>query len=229
MGEIALVRLLKDESLVSQWQKFFEDHLKSDIETVSVEYPDKKSLFVDYWKIDELDSKLAETLLNQPYKSIFNAEEALKNIDATAENKLELHFRVINLSDTNKILIRKIRSNHLGKLIELVERAKKVAGRVYILKEIAPLQSGFGEGVGGVNWTTELVASHVPKIIEQLENTEGAARVTNVGLIDVNSESLVPGTSYGKRQYVDTHDGIHPSVEGHILTANVIARTIDLP
>ena len=125
MGETALVKLLKDESLVSQWQKFFEDHLKSDIETVSVEYPDKKSLFVDYWKIDELDSKLAETLLNQPYKSIFNAEEALKNIDVTAENKIQLHFRVINLPDTNKIFIRKIRSNHLGKLMAVDGLVKK--------------------------------------------------------------------------------------------------------
>jgi len=119
------VKLLKDESLVSQWQKFFEDHCKSDIETIALEYPEKRSLYVDYWKIDEVDSKLAELLLEQPYKTIYNAKQALRNIDVAAENKLQLHFRVTNLPDTNRVLIRKIRSNHLGKLMAVDGLVKK--------------------------------------------------------------------------------------------------------
>ena len=119
------MKLLKDESLVSQWQKFFEDHCKSDIETVALEYPEKRSLYVDYWKIDEADPKLAELLLDQPYKAIYNAEQALRKIDVAAENTLQLHFRVINLPDTNRILIRKIRSNHLGKLMAVDGLVKK--------------------------------------------------------------------------------------------------------
>ena len=120
-----MVRLLKDESLVAQWQKFFEEYCKSDIETVALEYPEKRSLYVDYWKIDEADSKLAELLLNQPYKAIFNAEEALKNIDVASENSLKLHFRVVNLPDTSRILIRRIRANHLGKLMAVDGLVKK--------------------------------------------------------------------------------------------------------
>ena len=119
------MKLLKDESLVSQWQKFFEDHCKSDIETVALEYPEKRSLYVDYWKIDEADPKLAELLLDQPYKAIYNAEQALRKIDVAAENTLQLHFRVINIPDTNRILIRKIRSNHLGKLMAVDGLVKK--------------------------------------------------------------------------------------------------------
>jgi len=120
-----LVRLLKDESLVAQWQKFFEENCKSDIETVSIEYPEKRSLYVDYWTIDKADSKLADLFLNQPYKAIFNAEAALKNIDVTSENKLNLHFRVINIPDTNKIIVRHIRSNHLGKYMAVDGLVKK--------------------------------------------------------------------------------------------------------
>jgi len=120
-----LVRLLKDESIVSQWQKFLEEHCKSDIETVALSYPDKRSLFVDYWKIDKLDPDLAEMVLTQPYKAFFNAEEALKNIDVAVENKLDLNFRVINLPDTNKIIIRKIRANHLGKFMAVDGLVKK--------------------------------------------------------------------------------------------------------
>ena len=120
-----MVKLLKDESLVSQWQSFFEEHCKSKIETVAIGYPEKRSLFVDYSAIDKADQKLAELVLEQPYKAIYNAELALKNIDTAAGDKLNLHFRVINIPDTNKIIIRKIRANHLGKFMAVDGLVKK--------------------------------------------------------------------------------------------------------
>ncbi len=120
-----MVRLLKDENLVAQWQKFFEEKCKPDIETVALEYPEKRSLYIDYWVIDKAEPKLAELLVNQPYKAFFNAEEALKNIDVVSEGKLTLHFRVANLPDTSKVFIRKIRANHLGKLAAVEGLVKK--------------------------------------------------------------------------------------------------------
>lgn len=126
---------MKDESLVASWQSFFEENCKSEIETIALEYPENRSLIVDYWDIDKADPKLTETLINQPYKALFNAEEALKNIDAAAEHKLQLHLRVDNLPDTQKILIRKIRANHLGKYtaIEgLVKKATEVRPKLQI-------------------------------------------------------------------------------------------------
>jgi replicative DNA helicase Mcm len=120
-----MVRLLKDESLVASWQRFFEENYKPGIETVAIEYPEKRSLYVDYWNIDRADPKLTEMLINQPYKAIFNAEEALKNVDVAAENKLKLHFRVVNIPDTNKIVIRKIRANHLGTFVAVEGLVKK--------------------------------------------------------------------------------------------------------
>ena len=122
---MSTVKLLKDQNLVAQWQKFFEENCKSDIETVALDYPEKRSLYVDYWDIDKADSELAETLLDQPYKSIFNAEEALKNIDVALENKLILNFRITNLPDSNKIIIRKIRASHLGKFMSIEGLVKK--------------------------------------------------------------------------------------------------------
>ena len=119
------MRLLQDESLVDSWQRFLEENYNSDIQTVATEYPDKRSIYVDYWDIDRVDQKLAEILLNQPYKALYNAEAALMNIDVAAEKKLKIHFRVINLPDTNKIIIRKIRANHLGKLTAIEGLVKK--------------------------------------------------------------------------------------------------------
>ncbi len=73
-----MVRLVKDESLTASWQGFFEDNCKAEIETVATEYPEKRSLLLDYWDVDKADPKLAEMLLRQPYKTLFNAEEALE-------------------------------------------------------------------------------------------------------------------------------------------------------
>jgi replicative DNA helicase Mcm len=116
---------------VASWQKFFEKECKSDIETVALEYPEKKSLYVDYWAIDRADPHLAEMLVEQPYKTVFNAEEALKTIDVAVEQNLHLHFRVVNLPDMQKIIIRKIRALHLGKL-------KAVEGLVKKRTEVRP-------------------------------------------------------------------------------------------
>ncbi|OYT28994.1 AAA family ATPase [Thermoplasmatales archaeon ex4572_165] len=126
-----MVILLKDKSLVSSWQMFFEENCKSEIETVALSYPEKRSIFVDYWDIDRADAEIAELLITQPVKAMFNAEEALKLIDVCVEQNLLLHFRVVNLPDLHKIIIRHIRSNHLGML-------KAVEGLVKKRTEVRP-------------------------------------------------------------------------------------------
>ena len=120
-----MVRLLKDESLVALWQRFFEEKCRSDIETIALEYPEKRSIIVDYWDIDKFDPSLTEILINQPYKAVFNAETALNAVDVAAEHKVKLHFRVRNLPDTHRIVIRKIRANHLGKFMAIEGLVKK--------------------------------------------------------------------------------------------------------
>ena len=110
----------------ASWLGFFEENCKADIETLALSYPEKRSLIVDYWEIDKYDPKLADMLLRQPYKAVFNAEEALKSIDVAAEQKIELHFRVKNLPETQKVLIRKIRANRLGTLIAVEGLVKKI-------------------------------------------------------------------------------------------------------
>jgi len=120
-----MVRLLKDESLVALWQRFFEEKCRTEIETITLEYPEKRSLVIDYWDVDKFDPSLTEILLNQPYKAVFNAEEALNAVDVAAEHKVKVHFRVRNLPDTQRIIIRNIRANHLGKCMAVEGLVKK--------------------------------------------------------------------------------------------------------
>ncbi len=120
-----MARLLRDESLVSQWKNFLEEHCKAEIETVALNYPDVRSFFIDYWNVDKADSRLANLLLHQPYKALYNGKEALNSIDVAAEHKAQLHLRVRNLPETQRIVIRKIRAGHLGKLYAVEGLVKK--------------------------------------------------------------------------------------------------------
>ena len=118
--------ILKDESLIGWWENFFSEYCRADIETLALEYPQKKSLMIDYWKIDKVDQEMAELLLSNPNKVIFNAEEALNSIDVAIDKELKLHFRVYNIPETQHITIRKLRAEHLGKFIAVEGLVKKV-------------------------------------------------------------------------------------------------------
>lgn len=113
------------------------------------------------------------------------------------------------------------RDRHWLSLTKMIEEVKKISPNIYLLAEIAPLRSDFGKGPGGVNYDTDTAFVHSGHIIEQLENAIGLARTLNVPLINTYS------ASGGRREYVNPHDGIHPSVSGHEFTAEMITNKID--
>lgn len=117
------------------------------------------------------------------------------------------------------------RNRHWTTLTQLVNEAKSTGASVYMLAEIGPKQAGFGKGPGGINWPENLVSPHVEHIIEQLENVLALSKELNVPKIDSYEKSKI-GTKYGNPDYVSSHDGIHPSQEGHILMANLIANVV---
>lgn len=120
------------------------------------------------------------------------------------------------------------RDRHWLTLTKLVETAKQVTPRVYMLAEIAPLRKDFGKGPQGVNWSDDSNYEHSGRIIEQLQNAIGLSRQLNVPLIDAFSPTF-GSNQEGKREYVNPSDGIHPSVEGHKFMAEKIVQTIKLP
>ena len=119
-----MVRLLKDKTSIAKWLSFFEEHYKSDMETLSLLYPKERSLCVDFETLDRYDTELSELLHRNPCKTIFNAEEALKQIDTTV-GFIQPHFRVVNLPDTYRKNIRELRSEHVGTLVSIEGLIKK--------------------------------------------------------------------------------------------------------
>lgn len=117
---------------------------------------------------------------------------------------------------------------YTASLKDLLTKAKQTNARVYLLAEIAPLKEGFGKGVGGVNWDDQKVKTHLEYIFQNLDSAVNIASQTNTPLINAYKKSQVDG-KYGNKLYVGNHDGIHPSVEGEVFMATLIAQTIKLP
>lgn len=114
------------DTVIEKWERFFYDYCKEDIDNVALLYPEKKSLVLDYWTIDTHDADMAEFLVEKPYVAFYAAETALKKIDMPVDPPPQLHFRVRNLPEIQKIGIRYLRAQHLGKFISADGLVKKV-------------------------------------------------------------------------------------------------------
>ena len=121
------------------------------------------------------------------------------------------------------------RDKHWLTLTKLVQTAKQYTPRVYMLAEIAPLRRDFGKGPQGVNWSEDASVEHSLRVIQQLENTVGLSKTLSIPLIDTFTPSFYSELREGKHEYVNTADGIHPSVEGHKFMAKIIAEIIQAP
>ena len=114
---------------------------------------------------------------------------------------------------------------HKNELTKLINEAKKVAKRVYLLAEIAPLGDGFGKGERGINLEDVKAKKHAEYIIDQLDNTVSLAKSLNIPLINTYYPSQTEG-KFTSSIYVSIDDGIHPSDYGHKFIADLIAKTM---
>ncbi len=123
-----------ETSTSAQWEKFFNRYYLGDILALANEYPEKRSLFVDFVNIEKFDPDLAEELLMHPDRVLGVAEAALQSFDLPIEKTLSAaHLRIMDIPQ--KVPIRDLRSEHISKLIAidgLVRMATEVRPRIRI-------------------------------------------------------------------------------------------------
>ncbi|MCP3686256.1 MAG: minichromosome maintenance protein MCM [bacterium] len=98
---------------IKGFQEFLEDNYKADI----LKNAGAGKLFVvaDFNKLSEHDPELAELLLEQPEEGVKAAELALEQFDLKEKAK-KFRVRFNGLPKSSKLMIRNVRSKHLGKL-----------------------------------------------------------------------------------------------------------------
>lgn len=116
-------------------------------------------------------------------------------------------------------------AKHDRLLQSMINQGRQIPSQVYVLAEIAPLKNNFGVGPGGVNWPADRAKEQADHIIEQLQGTVKMAQMENVHLINVFEASKVDG-NYGNPKFVSSNDGIHPSADGQVFTADIIAKSL---
>ena len=160
-----------------------------------------------------------------------NVEQGLARFESSFVNR-ERNFPPIPTLNPDVLIIGSFaynpfstydRNRHYSLLKELIAKTKSLSSRIYLLAEIAPLETGFGKGKNGVNMPEGTALEQAKHIIEQLDNVINLSVAEKISLINVYYNSRIDG-AYGDPYLVNTDDGIHPSVAGHIFTAEL---TID--
>ena len=131
---LARFLICMETSTSAQWEKFFNRYYLGDILALANEYPEKRSLFVDFVNIEKFDPDLAEELLIHPDRVLGVAEAALQSFDLPIEKTLsDAHLRIMDIPQ--KVQIRDLRSEHISKLIAidgLVRMATEVRPRIRV-------------------------------------------------------------------------------------------------
>ncbi len=123
-----------ENPFVEKFENFYTStKYKKEIAKLVENYPQNRSILVDFMDLEHYDFQLADELLQNPDYVLKAAHLAVKNVDVPAlevEN-FQPHIRFVNLPKDRQTLIRNIAAEHLNKLVA-------VEGIVRELKEVQP-------------------------------------------------------------------------------------------
>src|SRR3989338_10311012 len=100
------------EEQIKRNGEFLEESYKAEL--VRTVRKGENFLVIDFSLLSQFDPELAEILLEQPEEIIKAAELAVEQLDLGTKN---FRIRLNNLPECQRLMIRDIRSKHLGKLL----------------------------------------------------------------------------------------------------------------
>jgi replicative DNA helicase Mcm len=116
------------EELTTRLDEFFRKYYHDEILRVARKYPEEKRLNADFKDLEVYDFALSEHLLDYPDETLSAAEKLIRDMDLPFEgNTPEIHVAFYNLPESSKLLVRDIRSDHVGKLINVSGVVRKTA------------------------------------------------------------------------------------------------------
>ena len=120
----------KTQTSISKFEEFFATTYKDDVFEILEQYPDKKSLIVDYPTLELFDPYLADLLIEKPDEVIDAAEASIKNIDPLVKDA-DINIRFENLS--NIIPLQYLNSKYAGSFVSfegIIEDVEKPNARI---------------------------------------------------------------------------------------------------
>jgi replicative DNA helicase Mcm len=114
---------------VKEFEEFFSDEMYSKV--ADAVQNGEPSVVVDIQELDVFNPELLEYLRNDPYSAIGAAEEGVLGVDIISDETFNVRFT--NMLEEDFIILRNLRSDHLGKFIPvegMIKRASQVKPEV---------------------------------------------------------------------------------------------------
>lgn len=126
-----------------KWSHFFQDYgYYSDLTKISMHYPQDRSLYISYSRLEEYDEDFAIFVLENANMALESARNLLRkyisekgtNYSFLNDNSIIINLRILELPEDIKLNIRDIRSTHVGKIISvsgIIRKNTEVMPRLY--------------------------------------------------------------------------------------------------
>jgi replicative DNA helicase Mcm len=108
-----------DTPFVERFEEFFNQEYKKQIEKLVENYPEEKSLVIDYKRLEKFYPALADEILIKPDEILLDAAKAAKNIHIPTllTEPFEPFIRISNLPRDRESNIKDVGSKSIGKLV----------------------------------------------------------------------------------------------------------------
>ncbi|KUK04589.1 LAGLIDADG family homing endonuclease [Methermicoccus shengliensis] len=110
----------------TRWEEFFHEYYQPKIDELLAHFPEKKSLYVEFGKLESFDPKLADELLLHPESVLRDATAALSKFGHMGKSLKGGHVRIIGLPKSSHYMIKELRSEHIGRLIAVPGLIRKI-------------------------------------------------------------------------------------------------------
>lgn len=117
---------VQDAVLQAKWDSFLQDYCKTEIQAAALDWPETRSVTVSFNHLQLRDPDLADYLLLRPQHALRVGAAALHQVDVVIEPRPRLHLRVEGLPESQRIIPRNIRAEHLGRFLAVEGMVKKV-------------------------------------------------------------------------------------------------------
>lgn len=113
-----------------EFESFLWKYYKNEINVLALQYPDEKSLYIDFFKLDNFSNNLADLFLENPDLLLDDFEHVIRDFDSMTGTTLDkAHLRIIRLPKKRKV--KDIRIEDVGKLVS-------IEGLVLTASEVRP-------------------------------------------------------------------------------------------
>ena len=120
----------KLNTTITKFEEFFSTQYKDEVFDALEQYPDERSITINYNELEMFDPDLADHLIDAPEDIIKSAQTAIKNIDPLAQNA-DLNVRISNL--TNIIPLNILLSKYIGTFVSsdgIIRKTDEIRPRI---------------------------------------------------------------------------------------------------